>query len=171
MKIQGMASISLLVVIVSLVALLVVGAEGSGHTVFANQSISRHVALTNRGINVEKDTNQDQGCESAGGMSGTTNACTATSGPGSTETQVTLSLQAHSCNAFSGGFNCNSPICNNIGCTSISCVGSLFGVSNCTTNNGVQLISCTASESAFTLTCTRTETGTGISSSGGVTGG
>jgi hypothetical protein len=54
-----MASISLLVVIVSLVALLVVGTEdmGSRQTVFANRGISGHMAFTNRGINVQKDSN------------------------------------------------------------------------------------------------------------------
>jgi len=59
----------------------VVGTEdmGSRHAVFANRGISGHMAFTNRGINVQTDTNQDQGCEAAGGTSGITNACTATS--------------------------------------------------------------------------------------------
>jgi len=55
-----MRSLAFLVIISSLVALLVIGTEDMGTgQVFA----SRHVALTNRGINVQTDTNQDQGCE------------------------------------------------------------------------------------------------------------
>jgi hypothetical protein len=173
-----MASISLMVIITSLVALLVVGTEdmGSGHMVFANRGISGHVALTNRGINVQTDTNQDQGCEGAGGTSGTTNACTATSTPGA-GTQTSVSLFFASCGVAvlspPSGFQCSAggaPFsCSNIGCTSISCDADLFVVAtaNCITNNGVQL-TCTGVNS---LTCTRTEPGTGITNSGGVTGG
>src|SRR5215831_800516 len=90
-----MTGIAFFVIIASLV-FLVVGTEdmGSGHTVFAN----RDGHVTNRGINVQTDTNQDQGCEPAGGTSGITNACTATPGRGSTETstetQVTLKFGA-----------------------------------------------------------------------------
>lgn len=51
---------------------------------------SGHVVFANRGINVQTDTSQDQGCEPAGGTSGITNACTATSTPGSMQTQVCL---------------------------------------------------------------------------------
>ena len=51
-----MTRIAFLVIIASLVALLVVGAEdmGSGHIVFANRGISGHIA--NRGINVQTST-------------------------------------------------------------------------------------------------------------------
>src|SRR5215467_15658363 len=95
-----MTDIAFFVIIVSLVALLVVGTEGSGHTVFANRAFSGHGTFTNKGINVQTETNQDQGCEGVGGTSGITNACTATSGRGpsqtstetSTETQVTMSF-------------------------------------------------------------------------------
>jgi hypothetical protein len=169
-----MTSISLLVVIVPLVALLVVGTEDMGsRAVFANRDSSGHAAFTNKGINVQKDTDQDQGCEAAGGMSGTTNACTATSGSGSTQTSVSLTFDICSFpgGANSGPFTCNSPgapnFCNNIGCTSISCGGPFIGVSNCTTDNGVQLTSCSGGNF---LTCTRTEPGTGITNSGGVSG-
>ncbi|HYA84292.1 MAG TPA: hypothetical protein VEH06_12705, partial [Candidatus Bathyarchaeia archaeon] len=89
-----MTSISLLVIIASLV-FLVVGTEHMG-TVFANRDISRHAALTNRGINVQTDTNQDQGCESAGGTSGITKACTAASTPGP-GMQTSVSLFFTSC--------------------------------------------------------------------------
>jgi hypothetical protein len=70
-----------LVLTASLVALLVGSTLGIGdvHMTFA----------ANKGINVQVDTNQDQGCESAGGTSGITNACTATSGRDSPETSVT----------------------------------------------------------------------------------
>jgi hypothetical protein len=155
----------------------------SGHTVFANRGSSGHVTLTNRGINVQTDTNQDQGCESAGVTSGITNACTATSGPGSTETstetQVTLQFTScfvpfpptsYTCGTSSGGSVIS---CNNLGCSGVSCVGSFSGPSNCTTNNGIQLTSCSAIVSAV-VTCTLTEThtvpGTGITQSGGVSG-
>jgi hypothetical protein len=188
-----MTSISFLVIIASFVALLVVGAEdmGSGHMVFANRAFSGHETFTNKGINVQTDTNQDQGCEAAGGTSAINNACTATSGPGSTETstststQTSVSLFFASCGVAvlspPSGFQCSSggvPVsCSNIGCTSILCDADLFEVAtaNCITNNGVQLTSCTGVNS---LTCTRTEThtvthtvpGTGITQSGGVSG-
>jgi hypothetical protein len=71
-----MRSIAFLIIIASLVALLVVGTEDMGreHTVFANRA--GHVTFTNRGINVQTNTNQDQGCEAAGVMSGiTTDIC------------------------------------------------------------------------------------------------
>ena len=174
---------SLLVIMASLVALLVVGIEdmGSGHTVFANRDSSGHV--TNRGINVQKETNQDQGCESAGATSGITNACTATSGRGSTqtstETQVTMSFSA--CNHDNAiNLKCSGttppPLnCNNLGCTSITCTGPAnFPPFDCTTDNGVQLTSCTIPLNANLVTCTLTEThtvpGTGITQSGGVSG-
>jgi hypothetical protein len=173
-----MKTVAFLVVIVSLVALLVAGTEdmGNGHTVFANRAISGHMALTNRGINVEKDTNQEQGCEAAGGTSAITNACTATSTPGP-GMQTSVSLFFASCGVAvlspPSGFQCSSggvPVsCSNIGCTSISCDADLFVVAtaNCVTNNGVQL-TCTGSNF---LSCTRSEPGTGITNSGGVTDG
>jgi hypothetical protein len=153
---------------------------GSGHTVFA----SGHV--TNRGINVQTDTNQDQGCEGAGGTSGITNACTATSGRGSTETstetQVTLSFGFCTTLGRPNFFTCppgqpNPPDCNNIGCQGVTCGFNPFGgTGNCITNNGVQLTSCTVAIVVpnSIITCTRTETttvpGTGITQSGGVSG-
>jgi hypothetical protein len=166
-----MTIVAFSVIIASLVALLVVGTEdmGSGHTVFA----SGHV--TNRGINVQTDTNQDQGCEAAGGTSGITNACTATSGRRSTETSVTLRFMRCVVQGFPTlhSFSCDIPSspqgCNNIDCQSISCtvVGPDI-TSNCITNNGIQLTSCGANHSLIPLTCTRTEPGTGITQSGGV---
>jgi hypothetical protein len=148
---------------------------GSGHTVFANRESSGHV--TNRGINVQTDTNQDQGCKPSGTTSGISNACTATSGSGgSTQTSVILNFA----NCSAAPFSCNTPVapysCNNIGCQSISCTATynelITGSSaDCTTDNGVQLISCTLSPTAVGLFCTRVEAGTGgISSSGGVIG-
>ena len=169
-----MTSIPLLVVIVSLVALLVVGTGGSGHMVFANRG--GHTALADRGINVETSTSQDQGCEPAGGTSGITNACTATSGRGSTQTQVTLRFEECVVNNIQP-LSCSGPIppnnCNNIGCQSISCTGpGNFNPGDCTTNNGVQLTSCTIATNENLITCTLTEPGTGgtTTSSGGVTG-
>jgi hypothetical protein len=173
-----MTTVAFLVVIVSLVALLVMGTEdmGSGHKVFANRATSGHVAFTNRGINVQTDTNQDQGCEPAGGTSGITNACTATSGPGSTETstQTPVTLQSGFCTGnFVTSFFCFSPS----GQVQINCVGDIFGVSNCTTDTGIQLTSCTVAlaPASSTFKCTRTVTttvpGTGITQSGGITGG
>jgi hypothetical protein len=57
-------------------------------------------------------------------------------------------------------------------------VGPISGVSNCTTDNGVQLTSCTVTdffpalleEVKCTLTETHTVPGTGITQSGGITG-
>jgi hypothetical protein len=68
-----MTGIAFFVIIASLVALLVVGTEdmGTGHKVFANRDSSGHVEFTNQGINVQTSTNQDQGCEPAGGTSPT----------------------------------------------------------------------------------------------------
>jgi hypothetical protein len=180
-----MTSIAFFVVIASLVALLVVGTEdmGSGHTVFANRATSGHVAFTNRGINVQTDTNQDQGCEASGVTSGITNACTATSGPGSTETstQTPVTVGFAGCSVSGNTFGCTSPSgpgCNSLGCSDINCVGNPFGVSNCTTDNGIQLTSCAISldvpdliEFKCTLTETHTVPGTGIAQSGGVSGG
>lgn len=178
-----MTNVAFLIVKSSLVALLVVGTEdmGSGHTVFANRDSSGHV--TNRGINVQTDTNQDQGCEGSGGTSGITNACTATSGSGSTETStqtsVTLRFEACVVNNIEP-LTCNTPIppekCNNIGCQSLICTGpGNFNPGTCTTNNGVQLTSCTIPPNENLVTCTLTEThtvpGTSITQSGGVTGG
>jgi hypothetical protein len=143
---------------------------GSGHTVFANRAISVHV--TNRGINVQTDTNQDQGCETGGGTSAITNTCTATSTPGSTQTTVTLRFAT--CTTTGGPISCNTPVapnfCNNIGCQSITCSTFVFGAvfDNCVTDNGVQFTTCTFSAP---VTCTRTEPGTGITQSGGVSGG
>jgi hypothetical protein len=164
-----MTSIAFLVIITSIVGLLVVGTEdmGSGHTVFA----SGHV--TNRGINVQTDTNQDQGCEATGGTSATTNACTATSGPGSTESSVTLRFGL--CVSFPLPFRCQVPFapnfCDNIGCQTITCTGSPNNLGDCTTDNGVQLTSCTFATGDF-ITCTLSEPGTGgtTTSSGGVRG-
>jgi hypothetical protein len=177
-KITGVA---FFVVITSLVALLVVGTEdmGNGHTVFANRSISGHVAFANRGINVETDTNQDQGCEGVGGTSGITNACTATSGPGSTETstETPVTLGFTGCGGSVTSFSCGTltgPGCNNLGCSIITCVGNFFGVFNCTTDNGIPLTSCTytqlptSARISCTLTQTHTVPGTGISNSGGI---
>ena len=183
-----MTSISFLVIIALFVALLVVGAEdmGSGHTVFANRDSSGHMTFTNKGINVQTDTNQDQGCEGAGGMSGITNACTATSGRGSSQTsiQTSVALSFGFCgtNPSLTTFTCGPLIvptnCNNIGCTSINCNSDLFmgGTASCTTNNGVQLTSCSntplgSAKVKCTLTETQTGPGTGISQSGGVSGG
>jgi hypothetical protein len=166
-----MTGIAFFVIIASLV-FLVVGTEDMG-TVFANRDSSGHV--TNRGINVQTDTNQDQGCESAGVTSGITNACTATSTPGA-GTQTSVSLFFASCGVAvlspPSGFQCSAggaPVsCSNIGCTSISCDADLAVVAtaNCITNNGVQL-TCTGINF---LTCTRSEAGTGITQSGGVSG-
>ena len=179
-----MIRVAFLVIITSLVALLVVGTEGSVHTVFANRDSSGHV--TNRGINVQTETNQDQGCEGAGGTSGITNACTATSGRGSTQTstETQISINFGVC-SVGQPFTCQRPMspppdgCSGLGCTSISCTGSnpfspTSPAGTCTTDNGVQLTSCILS-SFNTLTCTSgTEThtvpGTGITQSGGVSG-
>jgi hypothetical protein len=168
---------------------------GSGHTVFANRGIGGHVAFTNRGINVQTDTNQGQGCESAGVTSGITNACTATSGRGtatetSTETSVTLTFGLCFTRTGFPSFGCNGPVppnnCNNIGCEAIGCFGGLPpNLGDCTTDNGVQLTSCTASFGSVAVnfavavkctlvhprTVTTTVPGTGITNSGGVTGG
>src|SRR5215472_4056580 len=167
-----MTSISFLVIIASFVALLVVGTEdmGSGHMVFANRAFSGHGTFTNKGINVQTETNQDQGCEGVGGTSGITNACTATSGRGpsqtstetSTETQVTMSFGV--CNHDNAiDLSCNKSIpplnCNNLGCNSISCTGPAnFPPFGCTTNNGVLLTSCTIPLNENLVTCTLTET-------------
>jgi hypothetical protein len=166
-----MTNVAFLIVIVSLVALLVAGTEdmGSVHTVFA----SGHVTFTNRGINVQTDTNQDQGCEAAGATSGITNACTATSGPGSMQTPVTTSCSFVTVKVSSVtgiiGLSCNAATCNNIGCQSVSCAANNnLQLSNCTTNNDVRLTSCTFN--GLTLACTRTEPGTGITQSGSITG-
>jgi hypothetical protein len=70
-----------LIIIASLVALLVGSVLGIG---------SVQITFANKGINLQTDTNQDQRCEPAGGTSGITNACTASSTPGSTQTSVTL---------------------------------------------------------------------------------
>jgi len=155
---------------------------GSGHTVFANRS--GHVS--NRGINVQTDTNQDQGCEGVGGTSGITNACTATSGRGPTETSTTtetpVTLAFAECAAGTNQFNCavilpGTAGCNNLGCQIVFCVGSLSNVSHCTTDNGIQLTSCTVTERfVFNFSCltpvtqTRTVPGTGTTNSGGVSG-
>jgi hypothetical protein len=150
-----------------------------GHTVFANRGISGHVVFTNRGINVQTETNQDQGCEGAGGTSGTTNSCTTTSWRGSSQTSIetSVTLTFEGC-AFGGGlpgFECSGPIspCNNIGCGAIFCRGP---DGDCTTDNGVQLTSCTNTiQNPILITCTLTKThtvpGTGITQSGGITGG
>jgi hypothetical protein len=176
-----MARVAFFVVIASFVALLVVGTEdmGSGHTLFANRATSGHVAFTNKGINVQTDTNQDQGCEAAGGTSGITNACTATSGPGSTETstETSVTLRFSECATSTGqpGFECGpANNCNNIGCQFIFCPGQLNNnAGDCTTDNGVQLTSCAVAIPGIFITCTRTVTttvpGTGITQSGGVT--
>jgi hypothetical protein len=180
-----MTSISLLVIIASFMALLVVGTEdmGSGHTVFANRAFSGHGTFTNRGVNVQTDTNQDQGCEDAGGTSGTTNACTATSGRGSsqtsTETQVIFNFAfCLSVSPQPPPFTCNGPFqpegCNNIGCQSITCTGTSNNPGTCTTDNHVQLTSCTNNSNLITCptgTETHTIPGTGITQSGGVSGG
>ena len=155
-----MVSMSLLVVVIaSLVALLVVGTENMG---------SGHVAFANRGINVQTSTNQDQGCEPAGGTSGITNACTATSNnPTTPGTPVTLTLG--SCTSTS---SCNVSSCNSLGCSSVSCTSS----GNCMTNNGIQLTSCISAVGfpappiiPGPLSCT-VAAGTGITQSGGVIG-
>jgi len=181
-----MTGIAFFVIIASLV-FLVVGTEdmGSGHMVFANRAFSGHGTFTNKGINVQTETNQDQGCEGAGGTSGITNACTATSTPGSTpgsiQTQVILNFVGfrHSASA-TGGFNLLIPtspnFCNNIGCQSIHCTGdTIVDVGDCTSDNGVQLGSACTVSFSFQVTCPRTEThtipGTGITQSGGVSGG
>jgi hypothetical protein len=173
-----MTTVAFLVVIASLVALLVVGTEdmGSGHTVIANRS--GHVGFANKGINVQTDTNQDQGCEAAGGTSAITNTCTATSGRGSTETstQTSVILEFTGC-VGSVGYTCSTPTgpgCNNLGCQSVTCAGPITGTAICTTDNGVQLPLCTPirfAELNCTLTETQTVPGTGITQSGGVSGG
>jgi hypothetical protein len=174
-------AVAFVVVIASLVVLLVIGTEdmGSGHTVFANRTISGHVAITNRGINVQTDTNQDQGCEAAGGASGITNACTATSGPGSTQTSTQTPVIFICLSFTTTPFTCNVAACSNIGCTSISCGFNFgeFNTGNCTTNNGVELTSCAPFfitrlqiEVPCTLTKTQTVPVTGITQ-GGSTGG
>ena len=161
-----MTTVAFLVVIASLVALLVVGIEDIG---------SGHVAFANRGISVQTDTNQDQGCEPAGGTSGITNACTAISTSGPTQTQVTLTFGG--CAFINGMLTGCSPAldCNNIGCTSVSCpTSNPLGTFNCVTNNGVELTSCAfvpPNSITTTLSCTLNEPGTGASSSGGVIGG
>jgi len=169
-----MTIVAFSVIIASLVALLVVGTEdmGSVHTVFANRS--GHVTFTNKGINVQTDTNQDQGCESAGRTSGITNACTATSStPGGS---TTVALHFSTCTFINGRLTgCSQPLppkdCNNIGCTSVSCpTNNPLGTFNCVTDNGVQLTSCTfVPPGSITniLSCTRTLPG--ITNSGGVT--
>jgi hypothetical protein len=180
-----MTIVAFSVIIASIVALLVVGTEdmGSGHTVFANRVISGHEAFTNRGINVETDTNQDQGCEGAGGTSGITNACTATSGPGpmQTSTQTTVTLIASTCSEVAPDeILCSVTNCNNIGCTLVVCAIT-GGPLPCNTDNSVQLTSCVfhsivigSGGSGGRITCTLTKThtvpGTGITNSGGVTG-
>ncbi|HYA84127.1 MAG TPA: hypothetical protein VEH06_11865 [Candidatus Bathyarchaeia archaeon] len=159
-----------MVIITSFVALLVVGTEGSGQ-VFANRDSSGHV--TNRGINVQTDTSQDQGCEGVGGTSGITNACTATSGRGSTQTSTQTSV-TFGCGTINfqtrNLFDCSGDISFSIAsCTSL--------LVNCTTNTGVQLTSCmtvvpVGGKIGFTCTLAETGTvpGTGITQSGGVSG-
>jgi hypothetical protein len=181
-----MKSVSFVVTMATIMALLV-GTINQGehstfatnkgaHSTFATNKGARTTFATNKGINLQTSTTQDQGCEPAGGTSGITNACTATSTPGS-GMQTTVSLFFASCGVAvlspPSGFQCSSggvPVsCSNIGCTNISCNADLFVVAtaNCITNNGVQLTSCTG---VNFITCTRTEPGTGISSSGGITG-
>ena len=162
---------------------------GSGHMVFANRHSSGHLALTNRGINVQTDTNQDQGCEGAGGTSGITNACTATSGRASTQTSTQMPVTLTFLNCVLRGphtpppvtfrIDCNTPHlpnkCNNIGCQTLTCVGpTIPDIGNCVTDNGVQLTSCLFHSPFITFSCTRTEThsvpGTGTTQSGGVSG-
>jgi hypothetical protein len=95
--------------------------------------------------------------------------------PSSTETQVTLEFSSCAGQGSSpptATFTCSNPsppyFCNNIGCHSISCVGISLatgvGTGNCTTDNGVQLTSCTLVP-LVTISCTRTVPGTG-----GITG-
>jgi hypothetical protein len=157
----GILKGAFLVVTASFVALLVGSTDTGGvHMTFA----------ANKGINEQTDTNQDQRCEPAGGTSGITNACTATSGRGSTQTPVTVTCSSITEARPPPTLTCNAATCNNIGCQSVTCTVALpsGGLSNCVTNNGVQLMSCI--EGSLSLSCTRTETGTGIINSGGVTG-
>ncbi|HYA82668.1 MAG TPA: hypothetical protein VEH06_04360, partial [Candidatus Bathyarchaeia archaeon] len=168
-----MTIVAFSVIIAALVALLVVGAEdiGSGHTVFANRSISGHGKFTNKGINVQTETNQDQGCEGAGGTSGITNACTATSGRGSSQTSTQTSTQTQE--TFTRA-NCSindetSATCNPSSGPSISCTGNVFpgNTATCTTKPplpvGTQLTCGFQSVNDYnvdTLTCTLTTTHT-----------
>jgi hypothetical protein len=68
-----------LVAISAMAAVLVVSAVaiGSGRMALAQETITKN--LNNTGINVQTSTNQKQQCDTAGGNSGITNSCTATS--------------------------------------------------------------------------------------------
>jgi hypothetical protein len=108
------------------------------------------MTFAHSGFTVQTDTNQDQRCEPAGRASVITNLCTATSSPTTVSTTLTLDLSSCTSSTF-----CNVSKCNNLGCTSISCVQTNSGF-NCLTNNGVQLTSCNPPPSPSSrLSCTR----------------
>lgn len=163
---EPMKGVVFVITMTAIVALFV-GSINQEHITFASKGEYITFA-TNKGINVQTSTTQDQGCESAGGTSGITNACTATFTPGSTPTSVTFSCQAIN-QEHPALFDCSG---DNISFSSASCTSNPTVSASCTTNTGVQLTSCTQvapirGERDFT--CTLTEPGTGISSSGGIT--
>ncbi len=79
-SIKNHKSATVLVAIAALAGVLVVStsAIGSGHMALAaNDNVTK--VFNNKGVNVQTDTNQKQECQTAGGTSGITNSCTATS--------------------------------------------------------------------------------------------
>jgi hypothetical protein len=140
--------VAFLVALTAIAALLV--GNLSGHMTFA------------------RGTNQDQGCESAGGVSGINEACTATSTWSSTQTGSVTStftpgstqrvvMSFHHCQ-FTGPIaaplllGCDTPLppipvifpeghgCNNIGCQSVSCPGHGIAVPPSLGNFGVFIV-------------------------------
>jgi hypothetical protein len=71
-------SVTALVAIAGLAGMLAVSALAV-HNAFADDTKTITKTTTNTGVNVPTDTDQKQQCDTAGGMSGITNSCTAKS--------------------------------------------------------------------------------------------
>jgi len=71
-------SVTALVVMAGLAGMLAVSALAV-HNVFADDTKTITKTTTNTGVNVPTDTDQKQQCDTAGGMSGISGSCLATS--------------------------------------------------------------------------------------------
>ncbi|MFY9869348.1 MAG: hypothetical protein WAK17_06485 [Candidatus Nitrosopolaris sp.] len=81
-SIKNYKTATALVAISAIAAVLVVSAVaiGSGRIALADtETITKTIHVNNTGVNVPTDTNQKQYCDTAGGSSGITGSCQATS--------------------------------------------------------------------------------------------
>jgi hypothetical protein len=159
----SIASHKITTVLVAALAAVLVGstvAIGSGHMALADNGKTTKV-IKNKGTNVPTETQQNQECETAGGTSGVSSSCTASSTNTITPspTPTTELLTFVECSGTNGNHNVHCTV-HDSGITDINClvanpaISGGNNVGDCLTNNGVHL-TCVIPPQPGLFPCTR----------------